>query len=89
MHPTAVAIRRTLFEAHNPVAVAELEHSVHGMDTTADHATSSSPSAGKCDDDGPITWYYIRGSFYGMQNIFQISILVNPCLPGFVMLGCI
>jgi hypothetical protein len=57
MHPTAVAILRPLFEAHNPVVVAELEHAVHGMDTTADHAMSSSPFAGKCDDNGPTTWY--------------------------------
>lgn len=59
MHPNAVALHRTLFEVHNPVAAAELEHSVHGLDTTANHATSSSSSssAGKCDNDGLITWY--------------------------------
>jgi hypothetical protein len=46
-----------LYNAHNPVVVAELEYAVCGMDATADHATPSPQFAGKCGDDGPTTWY--------------------------------
>jgi hypothetical protein len=56
-YPAAVAIPRTLFDAYNPAAVAELEHAVRGTDTTADHATPSPPFAGKSGDDGPTAWY--------------------------------
>jgi hypothetical protein len=47
-----------LFDAYNPVAVAELEHAVlvHGVDTMADNATLSLLFAGKCDDRPP-TWH--------------------------------
>jgi hypothetical protein len=57
LHPAAVAIRRKLFDTHNPAAVVELEHAVRGTDTTADHATPSPPLALKSGDDGPTAWY--------------------------------
>jgi hypothetical protein len=52
----AVAIHKTLLDAHNPAAVAELEHSVCGLDAATDHAKSSPSFTGKC-DTGPATWY--------------------------------
>jgi hypothetical protein len=46
LHPAAVAIHRTLFDAHNPAPVAELELAVRGTDITADHKIPSPPFAG-------------------------------------------
>jgi hypothetical protein len=62
----AVAIHRTLFDAHNSAPVAELEFAVRGTDITADHATPSPPSAGNCGDPpGAST----TRSFYRTHNI--------------------
>jgi hypothetical protein len=47
---TCCSIHLKLFNAQNPAAVAELEHAVHEMDTTAELATTSSPFTGKCGD---------------------------------------
>jgi hypothetical protein len=69
-HPTAVPIHRTLFNAHNTAAVAELEHAVHGINITADHATPSAQFAVKWGDDRRTAWYQYQGSFYGMHNTF-------------------
>jgi hypothetical protein len=49
---TAMAIHRMLFNTHNPVVVAELEHGVCGMDTTVDHAALLPPFIWKCSDSG-------------------------------------
>jgi hypothetical protein len=57
LHPTVVAIRRTLFNAHYAVAVAGLEHGVHGTGTAADHASPSPLFTGKCGDSEAASWY--------------------------------
>jgi hypothetical protein len=57
LHPIAVALCRAIFVTHNPAAVAEPEHAVHEMDTTAVCATHSPPFTGKCGDDKPAAWY--------------------------------
>jgi hypothetical protein len=49
LHPDAEAIRRTLFDGHNPASVAKLEHAICGKDTP--------PFGRKCGDDAPTFRY--------------------------------
>jgi hypothetical protein len=57
LRKAGVSVHRTLFNAHNTAVVVELEHAVHGMNITVDHATPSAQFAGKWSDDRPIAWY--------------------------------
>jgi hypothetical protein len=72
MHPTAVAIHRILFDAHNPVGVSHLEHAYvewiqeliiqHPRHYLLWNMMVGYPPGSSS-----------RGSFYGTKNIFHIS----------------
>jgi hypothetical protein len=61
VHSAAVAIPRTLFDAHNPEVVAERGRAVRGTDGPVDHATPSLLFAGECGNDGLTAWYKYQG----------------------------
>jgi hypothetical protein len=68
----SAANRRTLSDAHNPVAVAWLGYPAREVDARADHTTLSPPFAEKCDDNGSTELF---GFFWTLSIVWYVEIL--------------